>query len=80
MYDKSAQGDVIVIDRAHQQLKEGNGKLNIRVPKKSLTFTTRQMLTPRLVEIPFSGRLTHWTRNQSRIPSGYRLSQKELNF
>ena len=69
MTDKSVQGDVIVLDRAHQQLNKGNGKLNIRVPKKSLTFIASQTLTPRSVEILFSGGLTNWIRNQSRIAS-----------
>jgi len=67
IYDKLEQDDIIVIDHVHKQLQEGNGKLNVRVPQKDLTFTVSHTLTPRLVEILFSGGLTNWVRNQSHI-------------
>ena len=67
IYDKLELDDVILLDHVHQQLKEGSGKLNVRVPKKDLTFTVSHALTPRLAEILFSGGLTNWVRNQSHI-------------
>ena len=69
IYNKLAQGDIIVIDHIHKQLKEGNGELNVRVPKKDLTFTVSHTLTPRLIEILFSGGLTNWVRNEWRVKS-----------
>jgi aconitate hydratase len=66
-YDSLEIDDVILLDHIHQQLKEGSGKLNVRVPKKGLTFTVSHALTPRLVEILFSGGLTNWVRDQSHI-------------
>src|SRR5258706_11732467 len=67
IYDKLEQDDVIRLDHVHQQLKEGSGKLNVHVPKKDLTFIVSHALTPRLVEILFSGGLTNWIRDQSHI-------------
>jgi len=69
IYNKLEQDDIIVIDHVHKQLQEGNGKLNVRVPKKDLTFTVSHALTPRLVEILVSGGLTNWVRNESCIKS-----------
>ena len=69
IYDELEQGDTIIVDRVHKQLKEGNGKLNMRVPKKDLTFVANHALTPRLIDILFSGGLTNWVRNESRIKS-----------
>jgi aconitate hydratase len=67
IYDKLDQGDELVVGNVHTQLHEGDGKLNVRVPKKELTFTLSHTLTPRLVEILFSGGLTNWVRDRSHI-------------
>ncbi len=66
VYDSLAENDIIVLDHVRKQLQEGKGKLNVRVPQKDLTFTVSHALTPRLIEILFSGGLTNWVRNQSR--------------
>ena len=67
IYDRLESGDVIMVENVHKQLKDGNGKLNVRVPQKNLIFTVSHALTPRLVEILFSGGMTNWIRNQSHI-------------
>ncbi len=67
MYDSLDKGDIITVEHVHKQLQEGNGKLNVRVPQKNLTFTVSHTLTPRLIEILFSGGLTNWVRNQRQI-------------
>jgi aconitate hydratase len=66
-YNQLEQGDVMVIGHVHKQLHEGNGELKISVPKKDLTFTVNHILTPRLVDILFSGGLTNWVRDQRAI-------------
>jgi aconitate hydratase len=66
-YDKLDTGDILMLDDVHRQLQQGNGKLSLHVPHKKLIFTVSHSLTPRLVEILFSGGLTNWIRNQSRI-------------
>jgi len=68
-YDKIQQADIITIERVRHQLKEGNGKLNVRVPQKGLTFTVSHTLTPRLMEILFSGGMTNWIRDQGALVS-----------
>jgi len=67
IYDKLEKGDVLLIEDVHRQLKEGNATLKVSVPKKALTFTAHHTLTPRLVEILFSGGMTNWIRSQSPI-------------
>ena len=69
IYNRLEQDDILVIDHVHKQLQEGNGKLNVRVPQKDLTFPVSHTLTSRLVEILFAGGLTNWVRDQSRIQS-----------
>jgi aconitate hydratase len=70
IHDTIEQGDVIFIDRVHEQLREGHGKLSVSIPKKDLTFTASHTLTPRLIEILFSGGLTNWIRDQNRVMAG----------
>jgi hypothetical protein len=62
-----ARHDVIRMEHVREQLNENKSKLNVRVPKKDLTFTASHALTPRLVEILFSGGLTNWIRNEPRV-------------
>ena len=69
IYDKLETGDILLVDDVHRQLKEGNGKMNLHVPRRNLTFTVSHALTPRLIEILFSGGLTNWVRDQSHIKS-----------
>jgi hypothetical protein len=64
------QGDVIAVENVHQQLREGKGELNLRVPAKIFSFTATHTLTPRLLEILFSGGMTNWVRDQSHITAG----------
>ena len=70
-YDKLEQGDVIVLERARGQIAESveHGKLNVYVREKDLTFKVSHQLTPRLIEILFSGGLTNWIRHQSHSTS-----------
>lgn len=70
-YDKLQPGDVIVLERARGQILGSveDGKLNVRVREKDLTFTVRHTLTPRSREILFFGGLTNWIRHQSHITS-----------
>ena len=63
-YDQLDQGDIIIVEKIHKQLQEGNGQLILRIPKKDLIFTVNHTLTPRLTEILFSGGLTNWVRDQ----------------
>ena len=67
IHDVLRQGDVLFIDHVHEQLRDPNGKLNVRVPQKDLTFTASHALTPRLIEILFSGGLTNWIREQNPV-------------
>ncbi len=64
IYDKLDQGDVIAVRNIHKQLVEGSGKLSLHVSERNLTFTVSHTLTPRLMEILFSGGLTNWVRKQ----------------
>jgi len=67
IYDKLELGDVLLVEDVHQQLREGNGKINVRAPMKDFTFMLDHTLTPRLVEILFSGGLTNWVRDRSHV-------------
>jgi aconitate hydratase len=69
IYDKLDVSDVITVENVHRQIQEGKGKVNLRVSQKNLSFTASHALTPRLVEILFSGGLTNWVRNDGRIKS-----------
>ncbi len=64
IYDKLDQGDVIAVRNLHKQQVEGSGKLSLHVSERNLTFTVSHTLTPRLMEILFSGGLTNWVRKQ----------------
>jgi aconitate hydratase len=64
IYENLDQEDVITVENVRKQLQEANGKLNVRIPQKNLTFIANHTLTPRLIEILFSGGLTNWVRNQ----------------
>ena len=39
------------------------------MPQKNLAFTASHALTPRLMEILFSGGLTNWVRNEGHVES-----------
>lgn len=66
-YDRLEQGDILVMDQPRRQIEESveNGGLQVGVREKDLTFTVSHSLTPRSIEILFSGGLTNWVRNQS---------------
>ncbi|HOL17174.1 MAG TPA: aconitate hydratase [Bacillota bacterium] len=62
-YDRLEQGDLLVIDAVHQQLKQNT--LTISNVTRGRAFTAAHALTPRQVEIIRAGGLLNYTRLKS---------------
>ncbi len=63
IYDKLEMGDVVILARLHEQLKERD-TLEVHVPTKGSTFTASHNLSPRMIEVILSGGLTNWLRKK----------------
>ena len=61
VYDRLESMDLIVISDLRKQIAEKE-KVEVRIPKKDLTFTASHNLTPHIREVPLSGGLTNWVQ------------------
>lgn len=69
VYDRLEMEDVVVLDNLRDQLAASvsDRTLEVRVPRKELTFTVNHALFPRMIEVLLAGGLTNWIRDQSLI-------------
>ena len=61
-YDRLESMDLIVISDLRKQIAEKE-KVEVRIPKKDLTFTASHNLTPHMREVLLSGGLTNWVQS-----------------